>query len=385
MRVVLSTLGKFHTFDLARELHKRDALVRIFTAYPRFKLRHESLPSNKIGTFPWVHTPYMALVAREYLGAGLMRAWEWLDRVSLDAHVARHLPECDVFVGLSSSALRTGRVAHRRGARYVCDRGSTHIREQDHLLREEHDRWGISYPGIDTRIMEREEAEYAEADCITVPSDFNVRSFLKHGVPRDKIRRLPYGVDLTRFHPTSQPSAASFDVLFVGAMSVRKGVPYLLQAFKKLRHAKKSLTFAGAVSADLMAKWRALKLWPEQVRVLGHLDQSELRDAMSRSHVMVLPSIEEGLALVQAQAMACGCPVIGTTNTGAEDLFADGQGGYIAPIRDSDAIADRLQVLADNPELRLQMSKRAMDTVHRAGGWREYGDKAFAIYQELCG
>ena len=56
---------------------------------------------------------------------------------------------------------------------------------------------------------------------------------------------------------------------------------------------------------------------------------------MSRSHVMVLPSIEEGLALVQAQALACGCPVIGTRHTGAEDLFSDGNEGFIVPIRNS--------------------------------------------------
>jgi alpha-maltose-1-phosphate synthase len=59
MRVALSTPGKFHTFDLARELHARGALAAVFSAYPRFKLRHEGLPATSIKTFPWLMTPYM--------------------------------------------------------------------------------------------------------------------------------------------------------------------------------------------------------------------------------------------------------------------------------------------------------------------------------------
>ena len=60
------------------------------------------------------------------------------------------------------------------------------------------------------------------------------------------------------------------------------------------------------------------------IELLGRLPQEELAGWMSRSEVMVLPSIEEGLALVQGQALACGCPLISSVNTGGEDLFSDG-------------------------------------------------------------
>ena len=101
---------------------------------------------------------------------------------------------------------------------------------------------------------------------------------------------------------------------------------------------------------------------------------------MSRSHVMVLPSVEEGLALVQAQAMACGCPVIGTYNTGAEDLFSDGQEGYIVPIRE---LAERLQHLADHPEQRAKMGQRALAKVKSLGGWHQYGEKVMSIFNSI--
>ena len=116
MKVVLSTLGKFHTFDLARELHRRNALVAVFSGYPRFKLSGEGLPEAKIQTFPWVQSAYMAVAGRIRIAERLARNWEWRARVSLDNYVARKLPECDLFVGLSSSALNTGRTARRRGA-----------------------------------------------------------------------------------------------------------------------------------------------------------------------------------------------------------------------------------------------------------------------------
>jgi glycosyltransferase involved in cell wall biosynthesis len=383
MKIALSTVGKFHTFDLARELHARGALAGVFTGYPRFKLRSESLPQGLIHTLPWTQGAYMAFPWKHRLPQALVQQWEHVNALTFGAWVARKLPECDLYVGLSGSTLPAGKKAHQRGARYVCDRGSSHIRVQDQLLREEHELWGVPFTGIDPRAIAREEAEYDEADCITVPSGFVLRSFLSQGVLFEKMRLLPYGVNLSRFQPVAEPAAGQFDVLFVGGMSLRKGVQYLVQAYQKISHPAKSLTFVGAPSQELIALLTARGLWPSDARVLGHMPQTELKNLMSRSHVMVLPSIEEGLAMVQAQAMACACPVIASHNTGGEDLFNDGQEGFIVPIRDVDALADRLQQLADQPDLRAAMGQRALQRVQSIGGWRDYGEKAMTIYNEM--
>jgi len=385
MKVALCALGKFHHFDLARELDRHGALQAVYTGYPRFKLRDEGLAPEKIQCFPYLQAPYMALARYPLLSDRVRREWEYVAKLAFDRQVSARLPACDVLVGLSGSATRTGREARRRGIRFVCDRGSTHIRTQDELLREEHDRWGQPYHGIDPRMIEREEADYAEADCITVPSSFTRDSFIARGVPAGKVCRVSYGVNLSRFLVTGSPSSASFDVLFVGGMSLRKGVPYLLQAFSKLQHPHKTLTFAGAVDPDLVQMFKARGIWPQSVRLLGHVPQPELRELMSRSHAMVLPSIEEGLALVQAQAMACGVVVVASRHTGAEDLYTDGDEGFIVPVRDADALAQRLQQLADDPLLRTRMSARAIERVKRAGGWADYGRQALALYSSLLG
>ena len=384
MKVALSTIGKFHSFDLARELHARGALKIILTGYPRFKLRDESLPQELIRTFPFIHGAYMAFPWRHKIGHYWNEQWEYLDAWSFGVYAARNLPECDVYVGLSGSALRAGRKRNRAGPP-MCAIAALHISVQEQILREEHERWGLPFAGFDPRITNAEESEYAEADCITLPSQFTYRSFLSQGFTPEKLRLLNYGVDLSRFEPAGVPAEGKFDVLFVGGMNLRKGVQYLAEAFQRIDHPAKTLSFVGAPSFELIALLRQRKLWPEDARVLGHVPQSQLKTVMSRSHVMVLPSVEEGLALVQAQAMACACPVIGTPNSGAEDLYSDGREGYIVPIRDADALAERLQHLADHPEQRAEMGEKALAKVQSFGGWQSYGDKAMTIYSALAG
>jgi len=231
-------------------------------------------------------------------------------------------------------------------------------------------------------VITKEEAEYEAADIITVPSSFAYCSFLEMGIPEFKLRKVPYGVDIQRFAKVVDPTPDRFDVLFVGQVSFRKGVPDLIDAFGRLKHGKKHLRIVGGMRPEMK---RYLKQNPLQddVEFLGHIPQVQLKHIMSRSHVMVLPSIEEGLACVQAQALACGCPVIGTWHTGAEDLFTDGKEGFIVPIRDQGSIAEKLQLLADDPKRRAAMSEAALQRVKVLGGWTEYGNQMAHVMNDL--
>jgi glycosyltransferase involved in cell wall biosynthesis len=127
------------------------------------------------------------------------------------------------------------------------------------------------------------------------------------------------------------------------------------------------------------------RLPQQNVEFLGSVPQDRLIELMSTSTVMVLPSIEEGLALVQGQAMACGCPVIASTNTGSEDLFTDNVEGFIVPIRDTEALTHRMQQFADDPSLRERMSQAALARVKSLGGWKEYGDQWEQLLYEATG
>jgi glycosyltransferase involved in cell wall biosynthesis len=389
MQIVQTVFGIFHHFELARELQHRGHLSRVYSTWPWARLRREGLPHAQVETFPWLHVPeYLASRApvdltwlRDPLGYANAVAFDrWTER---RVHQLLRTTHLDALIGISGSSLRTGALIQRAGGVFICDRGSTHQRYQEQLLADEYRRWGVNLAPSDPRDTRREEAIYAQADAITVPSSVAARSFVEMGVPAAKLHVLPYGVRLEAFRPTGEPAADEFAVLFAGAVGLRKGVPYLLEAFAALRHPCKRLRIVGAVQPDLRPI--LARLPQDAVEFLGPLPQAELASLMSRSHVLALPSIEEGLALVQAQAMACGCPVVCSTNTGGEDLFSDGVEGFIVPIRDPAALADRLQRLADSPELQQTMRAAALERVQTIGGWTDYGDRWERLLQSLTG
>jgi glycosyltransferase involved in cell wall biosynthesis len=314
---------------------------------------------------------------------------EWLDRElswwaaqTLDRHVTWNLPDCDVFVAISGSGLAAARKAKSRGARYVCDRGSSHVRFSERILAEEYQRWGQRFPGIDSRAIRKEEEEYNLADVITIPSVFCKGSFVQEGVPAEKLRVIPYGVDLGRFSPSGEPSTDSFEVLFVGQVSFRKGIPYLLKAFERLKHPRKRLTIVGAVQPEMQRFLQGPV--GAQVRFLGARPRNEVRRLMSQSHVFVLPSVEDGFGMVLVEALACGCPVIGTEHTGAPDLVTEGREGFVVPIRDSVALTQAMERLSQDPALCLSMREAALKRVQQLGGWDQYGDAFVRMLKDLA-
>jgi starch synthase len=381
MKIVQTVFGVFHSFELARELERRGHLERLYSTWPWARLKREGLAHSKVETFPWIHTPEFLLER-----TGLLPRWLGDEMGVLNAHAfdewtLRRIPECNALIGLAGSALKTGGLVQRRGGKFICDRGSTHQRYQERIVSEEYRRWGVDLPVSDIRDTVREEAIYAMSNAITVGSMFARRSFLEEGVPPEKVHVIPYGVRLEAFARETEPSTDSFDVLFAGSISLRKGVPYLLEAFRQLRHPAKRLRLAGAMDASM--KHVLSRLPQEDVEFLGPLPRPELARWMGLSHVLVLPSIEDGFGLVMAEAMACGCPVISSTNTGGEDLYTDGKEGFIVPIRDAAAIACRMQQMADDRATQRRMSDDATRRVQSMGGWSEYGERWERFLREL--
>jgi alpha-maltose-1-phosphate synthase len=384
MRIVQTAFGVFHHFELARELARRGHLKTIYSTYPWMRLKREGIDRGKVETFPWLHTA--ELIARRI---GLNRPWlldplGYTNALAFDEWTLRRLRRStwpDALIALSGSSLKTGREVQAQGGRLICDRGSSHARYQEQTVTEEYRRWKVDRPVSDIRDIHREEQIYEMADAITVPSSFAARSFIESGLPAAKIHVIPYGVRLERFKRTGAPPANRFEVLYAGTVSVRKGFPYLLQAFAQLRHSTKRLRVAGTIHPDM--KTLLGRLPQDQVEFLGPVPQERVAELMSTSHLLVLPSLEEGLALVQGQALACGCPVLSSTNTGGKDLFTDEIEGFIVSIRDVPALTDKMQRLADDPALQQRMSEAALRRVSTLGGWKDYGDRWESLLESL--
>jgi len=381
MRILQAANGVFHHFELARQLDAQGHSGQIFSTFPWRRLNREGLPKDRVRTFPWIHTPQLMVGRHVHIPHGLNREWTRMVFRTFDSWVARNLTACDAYVALSGSGLKSGPRAQQLGARYVCDRGSSHIRYQDEVVSEEMRRWGVNRRAVDPFIIEREEAEYAQADAVTVPSKFAYKSFIDQGFSANRLHRIPLGVRLELFTPTGEPSPETFDVLFVGSVTVRKGIPYLIEAFQKLRHSLKKLWVIGAMPDEMRPVLSRFDL--KDVEFVGPVPQSEVRRYMSTSHVMVLPSVEDGWGMVMGQAMACGCPVICSDHTGGPDLYSHGVEGFIVPIRSADAIAESLQRLADDPALRQSMSEAALKRVKSLGGWEDYGVQYAAFLRTL--
>jgi len=376
MRITISTIGRFHAFDLAEQMRQRGLLTRLYTAYPSYKVDQTLRPFTR--TFPWLLCFHL-LVQRLGLDtvANLLN-WPTVD--SFDRWVARRVEPCDVFVHLSAFGLHTARQARKFGARIVCDRGSSHILYQNEMLSDEYFRHGLTYRPIDPRVMEKEIQEYAEADVVTVPSSFAYRTFVEKGVPAQKLRKLPYGVNLSIFRPLRKEDCC-FRILFVGGYSIQKGIGYLFDAVRPL--VQKGLVEVWLVGSAGLEATEILRRNADIFIDKGAHPRSKLSWFYSQASVLVLPSIQEGLALVQAQAMACGLPVIATTNTGAEDLFTEGVEGFIVPIRDPKAIREKIEWLLDNPVRRQEMGVAALQRVKSLGGWDTYGKQAVTIFAQL--
>jgi starch synthase len=383
MKVTQAVFGVFHHFELAHQLNRRNHLQQIYSTWPWARLKRENLPHSLVSCFPLIHTPdYLLQRFRLYTPKMSSKMASWNTR-TFDRWTRKVIAPCDAFIAISGAGLLTGRKVQSQGGIFICDRGSTHQRYQENVVAEEYHRWNLPQPLSKPHIALREEEIYATANAITVPSTVAKRSFVQMGIPQEKVHVIPYGVRLDHFARTEEPPQDSFEVLFAGQVSLRKGIPYLLQAFARLRHPNKRLTIAGAIHDDMRSLLATLPTG--NVIFTGSLPQTQLAKKMSASHLLVLPSIEEGLALVQGQAMACGCPVLATTATGAEDLFTDGEQGFIVPDRDVDALAEKMQQVADDPTLQRRLSEAALLRVKTLGGWDHYGETWDRLLHQLTG
>lgn len=294
-----------------------------------------------------------------------------------DRLLARRLRPGDTCViPTLQAALATIRRARKLGIAALLESNIAHYAYVERMLRDEA-RLQPAYAAtlkfhFPDWIKRRFENEYREADRIFALCTYHKETYLECGVDESKLVMTPLGVHTDLFRPAPRPDDGVFRILFTGQITQRKGISYLVEAFTKAAIPNSELLLAGRVVGD-DRMWRGIP----GVRHLPHLPYLQLPEVYARADVFVSPSIVEGFLLTGLQAMACGLPVIVSTNTFASDVITDGQDGLIVPIRDMEAIVDRLRLLHANPDLRAAIGQRA-----RARAldftWERYGDRVVA-------
>lgn len=376
-RATVSGLAGSHPLDLAREFAARNVLAAYYTSLPESRTR---------GVPPALVHRHLALLLPIH---GLVHGWaplapqrlqELIDH-EFDRWASRRVVEADVTHAVAGLGLQQRRAAkHRFSTLAVCDCGTAHIRYQQATLDAEHARWGADSIRWDARSTANIEQEYEESDLIVVPSRFAYSTFVDRGVPAHKLAFVPYGVDSDVYRPVPKGDDV-FRILFVGTLSIRKGFPYLLQAVGGLDWRDAELTLRGSETPEskrLLDAYRGavpISIVPPQPR-------AQLKELYSNASVLVLPSIEDGFGLVIGQALACGTPVIATTNTGGPDVIEHGRNGLIIPPRDSRALQDALTRLRDDAGLLDAMRVEARRRVEQSRGWGKYGDGMVDAFQQ---
>jgi glycosyltransferase involved in cell wall biosynthesis len=188
------------------------------------------------------------------------------------------------------------------------------------------------------RVRAQLDEEWRRADFITVASTFTKDSLVRAGCDGSKIVVTPYGVDCGAIPFTpSRKAGAQCRFLFVGQGLQRKGLHHLLRAWTKARLPDASLTIiAGVLDPGIAA------LAGPDVTLLRYQARSELLEAYRNAHVMVMPSLVEGFGLVYLEAMAAGCFVIGTGNTGLPDINPPAWAARLVSPGDIDGLASCL-------------------------------------------
>ena len=184
--------------------------------------------------------------------------------------------------------------------------------------------------------------EPALANGWTVASRYTAMTLAENGIPLERIHVVPYGVNQQEFkrRPSPPDQKKPFTIIYVGSLIQRKGLSDLLDAVRLLRtrRIKLELCGRGMVDKQLLAQYGDL-----DVEIHTRLPRTELVQKIHQSDVFILPSLAEGFAHVILEAMSCGLPVIATPHTCGPDVLEEGQHGFIVPVRNAAAIAEKIE------------------------------------------
>jgi len=306
--------------------------------------------------------------------------WEWVERLSMRAgfrtleHYANEWgnvrfgrrvadlaarTSVDAIWGSDTSSLTAFSGVKDRGVRCILDQTVGHPRVWNRILTEERclvgrdfDPYPRPYPEAD---MQRVERELELADRVVCGSSFVRDTLIETGVKAEKMCVIPYGVPGGTFSPRETPAGHDgLRLLFVGHFGLRKGAWYLLEVMRRLAHLRGlTLTIVGKSTVPD----RFLAPFGERVRRIPHVSRHQVHGVYRDADVFVLPSLFEGSSIAVFEALASGLPVVTTPNAGS--VVRDGIDGFVVPIRDSEALAEPIERLYHDPQLRGEMAVRA--------------------------
>jgi glycosyltransferase involved in cell wall biosynthesis len=296
-----------------------------------------------------------------YRLVGFDRAMRLHDRRAAAA-LRRLAPAVDVVHAWPLGAERTLATARALGVRSLLERPNAHTGFAMAAVADVRRELGLgedrsSPHAARPERLAREEREYAGADRLLCPSEFVASTFRDAGVPPERLLRHRYGYDPARFGTAGREEGRAFTVGFVGRGEPRKGLHIALRAWLESGAAAEGrFVIAGALDPDYADTLATLLAHPS-VEQHGHVaDPAAL---MRGFDVLVLPSLEEGSALVTYEARACGCVLAVSDRAGA--ACTAGVDALVHPAGDVAALAAHLRALASDRALLERLRAAALE------------------------
>ena len=248
------------------------------------------------------------------------------------------------FYGYNTGCLETMQLLREKKVFCVVNQIDPARVEED-LVMEEVARW----PGWEKAegrkpqaYWQRMDAEWALADAVVVNSPWSRDALIKQGVAAEKIVIIPLAYEESNVTPPKRPSSGPLQVLWLGSVILRKGIPYLIEAAKLLSGRDVQITVAGPLNISQEAVASA----PSNMKFIGRVTRDQAGSIYQQADVFVLPTISDGFAITQIEAMSHGLPVIATPNCG--QVVSDGVEGRIIAARDAKALAEAIEGYASD-------------------------------------
>jgi glycosyltransferase involved in cell wall biosynthesis len=326
---------------------------------------HPDIPNSKVRSFTvrtavdyYRHRKSVWTLVDEY--QDYLRVGRWFsEAVARDLAGMAFDPAVDAFFGFNTGCLETMELLNERGVPTICDQIDPGAVEEE-MVAAEAEKWPgwQRQPGrIPGAYWDRMRAEWAAASLVLVNSDWSKRALVRQGVPAGKMFVVPVAYEARQTQPPVKANlSGTFTVLWIGTVNLRKGIQYLIDAAKRLTsNTRIRFVVAGPVAISDQAVASA----PSNVRFVGRVTRDQTERMYRDADVFVIPTVSDGFAITQVEAMAQGLPVITTPNCG--DVVTPGIDGLIVPACDGAALAAAIESLeADRPRVR-EMSGRAVD------------------------
>jgi len=325
----------------------------------QFRRRYKhGLAQRLVKQYPLGEALYLTGVTLQPLTRHAARIVRWRNR-RFDRIVARVIERerPAALICYDTCGLQAFTKAKSVGTLRILDQSVGHWRTLAELLREEAER----HPDFaDSLLLDTPEEflgqcteEALMADRILAGSKYVKDTMIRHGVEPSRISIIPYGADIDRFTPAPRPKDGVCRLLFVGQLSQRKGIKYLLEAVRQLAASDLELRLVGGIVGSGLG----LARYRDHFTHIGNVPHHEVHQHFQQADVFVYPSLHEGSAIAIYEALAAGLPVITTLNSGS--VVRDGVEGFIVPIRDVNALKEKILVLRKDTNLREEMGHNA--------------------------